>query len=341
MKRQLATFFLALCFCLPGFVVQAASPEVEQFYKGKTLTIVVGIAPGGSYDQYARLLARHMAKHIPGQPTIIIQNLPGAAGVRAAQKLYTVSPRDGSEIGMIYRGVATMPLLGISDGYDPRKFTWIGSMNEETAVCLSWHTTPVKTFSNIFDRELIVGSTGQGSTTSMMISALTTLLGAKFKLVEGYKGGAEIDLAMSRGEIEGRCGVSWSALKLTHPDWLAEKKVNILVQLGFKQRPELPGVPLIQSFAKTPEDKMVLELMLAPQLMAYPFLAPPDVPKARTDALRQAFNATLADPDFLEDAKKQNMETELVRWEEIAEVLDKAYAASPAVLEKARKLIKP
>jgi tripartite-type tricarboxylate transporter receptor subunit TctC len=341
MKRQIAKFLMALCFCLPGFAVQASQAEIEQFYKGKVLTLVVGIDTGGSYDQYARLLSRHLAKHIPGRPTIVVQNLPGAAGVRAAQRLYNASPRDGTEIGMIYRGVATMPLLGISSGYDPRKFTWLGSMNEETAVCLAWHTSPIKTFSDIFNRELIVGSTGQGSTTSMMISALATLLGAKFKLVEGYKGGAEIDLAMTRGEVEGRCGVSWSALKLQHPDWVSDKKVNVLVQLGFKHRPEIPGVPLIQTFAKTPEDRLVLDLMLAPQLMAYPFLAPPDLPKDRADALRKAFNATMADPEFIEDAKKQNMETELVPAEEIVDLLDKVYTASPAVVEKARKLVNP
>jgi hypothetical protein len=174
-----------------------------------------------------------------------------------------------------------------------------------------------------------------------MISALTTLLGAKFKLVRGYKGGAEIDLSMVRGEIDGRCGVSWGALVSQHPDWLTEKKINILVQLGFKQRPELPDVPLVQTFAKNQEDKLVLDLMLAPQLMAYPFLAPPNVPKSRADVLRAAFNAMMTDPKLIEDANKQKMEIELVRGEDIAALLDRSYAASPAVVEKVRQLMNP
>jgi tripartite-type tricarboxylate transporter receptor subunit TctC len=318
----------------------AMAESVADFYKGKTVTLTIGTDAGGGYDQYARTLARHMGKHIPGQPKFIAKNMPGAGGLMATNRIYKIAPKDGTEIGTAHRGIPIMPLLGQVEDLDASKFTWIGSMNQEISVCYSWYTSPVKTFQDLMTKELVVGTTGKGADLSSFEQPLINLLGAKLKVIHGYEGGQNIDRAVEQGEIQGRCGVSWSSMKARNTQWIRDKKINILVQLGIGTHEDLPNVPTAQEFAKSPDDKVILDLLLTPQLIGRPYFGPPGVPADRAKALREAFNATLEDPDLLADAKKQKLEVELVTGEKIESLIKQAYSAPKAVIAKAREAIK-
>jgi tripartite-type tricarboxylate transporter receptor subunit TctC len=318
----------------------AMAESVADFYKGKTVTLTIGTDAGGGYDQYARTLARHMGKHIPGQPKFIAKNMPGAGGLMATNRIYKIAPKDGTEIGTAHRGIPIMPLLGQVEDLDASKFTWIGSMNQEISVCYSWYTSPVKTFQDLMTKELVVGTTGKGADLSSFEQPLINLLGAKLKVIHGYEGGQNIDRAVEQGEIQGRCGVSWSSMKARNTQWIRDKKINILVQLGIGKHEDLPNVPTAQEFAKSPDDKVILDLLLTPQLIGRPYFGPPGVPADRAKALREAFNATLEDPDLLADAKKQKLEVELVTGEKIESLIKQAYSAPKAVIAKAREAIK-
>ena len=318
----------------------ASAQSVADFYKGKTVTLTIGTDAGGGYDQYARTLARYMGKHIPGQPNFIAKNMPGAGGLVATNRIYAIAPKDGTEFGTAHRGIPIMPLLGQADNFDASKFIWIGSMNQEVAVCYSWHTSPVKTFQDLMSKELIVGTTGKGADLSSFEQPLINLLGAKLKVIHGYEGGQNIDRAVEQGEIQGRCGVSWSSMLARNTQWLRDKKINILVQLGIGKHEDLPNVPSAQDFAKSPEDKVILDLLLTPQLIGRPYFGPPGMPVDRAQALRDAFNATLQDPGLLAEAAKQKLEVELVKGEQIEKLINQAYSAPPAVIAKAREAIK-
>jgi tripartite-type tricarboxylate transporter receptor subunit TctC len=318
----------------------AAAQSVADFYKGKTVTLTVGTDAGGGYDQYARTLARHMGRHIPGNPSFVTKNMPGAGGLQANNRIYRVAPKDGTEFGTAHRGIPILPLLGQADDYDASKFTWIGSMNQEISVCYSWHTSPVKTFEDLRKTELIVGTTGKGADLSSFEQPLINLLGAKLKVIHGYEGGQNIDRAVEQGEIQGRCGVSWSSMKARNTQWIKDKTVNILVQLGIGKHEDLPDIPTAQDFAKSPEDKIILDLLLTPQLIGRPYFAPPGLPADRARALRDAFNATLTDPELLAEADKQKLEIELIKGEQIEKLINQAYAAPAPVIAKAREAIK-
>jgi tripartite-type tricarboxylate transporter receptor subunit TctC len=318
----------------------ASAQSVADFYKGKTVTLTIGTDAGGGYDQYARTLARYMGKHIPGQPNFIAKNMPGAGGLVATNRIYAIAPKDGTEFGTAHRGIPIMPLLGQADNFDASKFIWIGSMNQEVAVCYSWHTSPVKTFQDLMSKQLIVGTTGKGADLSSFEQPLINLLGAKLKVIHGYEGGQNIDRAVEQGEIQGRCGVSWSSMLARNTQWLRDKKINILVQLGIGKHEDLPNVPTAQDFAKSPEDKVILDLLLTPQLIGRPYFGPPGMPADRAQALRDAFNATLQDPELLAEAAKQKLEIELVKGEQIEKLINQAYSAPPAVIAKAREAIK-
>jgi len=319
----------------------ASADAVEDFYKGKSITVTIGTEAGGGYDQYARTLSRHIGRFIPGKPTLIAKNVPGADGLQATSRLYAIAPKDGTEIGTFHRDIPVLPLLDlVKIEYDPTKFGWIGSMNEETTICMSWHTSPVKTFQDTFTHQLIVGVTAAGATLDTFEAPLINLFGAKLKVVAGYRGGQNIDLAMEKGEIDGRCGVSWSSLVVRNASWFTDKKINILLQLGLDPHPDLKGVPMVQDLVKSQQDKDALNLLLIPGLIGRPYLMPPDVPKERLAALRTAFNATLKDPDFLADAKKQRMEIQLVTGEQVEKVVRDAYDAPKPVLDRAKELMK-
>lgn len=311
---------------------------VEDFYRNRTVPVVIGYGVGGGYDTYARVLSRHMGRHIPGAPTLVPQNMPGAGSLKAANFLAGVAAKDGSTFGIVGRGLAMEPLLGGAK-FDAVKLTWIGSITNELSVCGAWHTAPVKRFDDMFTHEFKVGGNGSGSDPDVFALVLRNVFGAKIKLITGYPGSSDINLAIERGEIEGRCGWSLSSIKSRNHDWLTEKKFNLLVQFALAKSPELADVPLIMDFATTAEQQQILRLILARQVMGRPFLAPPGLPAARRDALRSAFEATMRDPEFLADAQKADLEVNPVTGEAIDALLAELYHTPKAIADKAAAAI--
>lgn len=313
-----------------------AAETVEEFYKGKTVKFIISSGAGGGYDAYARSLVRHISKHIPGNPTIVPQNMPGAGGLRAANFIYNVAPKDGSLLAVVHRGVPMVPLLGIKGAqFEATKFNWIGSLNNEVSVCVSWHTVAQKTVQDAMNKELIIGGSGANDTEGFP-AVMNNIIGTKFKIISGYPSGTAINLAMERREVDGRCGWSWSSVKTQHPDWLEDKKVNILMQMSLTKHPELPNVPLVMDMAKSEQDKKVLELVFARQVMGRPVLMPPEVPADRVATIRKAFDATIKDPAFIADMKKQKLELTPISGLEIQALIKKVYATEQSVVALAK-----
>src|SRR5262245_12269178 len=291
---------LALSALAIGAAPRAQAQSVADFFHGKTINLSIGYTSGGGYDLNARVLAKHMGRHIPGNPTIVPQNMPGAGSLRLASFLYSVAPKDGTALGMIGRGMAMEPLIGASQAqYDARRFTWPGSVSDQVSLCAIWHTSRVKSWSDMLATPFTVGGEGSGSDPDMFTTMIKNLFGVKVRLVSGYPGGPEMNLAMERGEVDGRCGWSWSSIKITKPEWLAEQKINLLLQMALQKSRELPEVPLIVDFARDQRDRQILKLVLARQQMGWPFLAPPDLPAERVQALRKAFDETMKDSEYL------------------------------------------
>ena len=334
--RALAAVGLAAAAVSPGY---AQSPA--EFYKGKTVEIYIGYSVGGAYDAHARLLARHMGKHIPGNPTVLTKNMEGAGSLRLANWLYRVAPKDGTVFGIIGRGTGFDPLLGNKAAqFEGPKYTWIGSANNEVSICVAWHTSGITSFSELLTKELVVGGTSASADTDQFPKIVNGVLGAKFKIVTGYPGGNEIGLAMERGEVQGRCGWSWSSVKSTHQQWYEQKKFNILVQLALAKHPDLPDVPLVVDLAKTDAERQILKLIFARQVMGRPFLASPDVPRDRAEALRKAFMDTLQDKDFLADADKAQMEINPVAGAEIDKLVKEIHQTPAEIAHKAAALLR-
>jgi tripartite-type tricarboxylate transporter receptor subunit TctC len=319
----------------------ASAQNPAEFYKGKNVDLYIGYSVGGGYDVYARLLARHMGKHIPGNPTVVPKNMEGAGSLRLANWLYNVAPKDGTAFGIIGRGTGFDPLLGKKGAqFDASKFNWIGSANNEVSVCVAWHTTGIKKIEELYGKELTVGGTGASADTDQFPRVTNGVLGTKFRVITGYPGGNDIGLAMERGEVNGRCGWSWSSVKSTHPQWVEQKKINILVQLALAKHPDLPDIPLIVDLAKSDEQKQVLKIIFARQVMGRPFLAPPNVPQDRVAALRKAFMDTMKDNDFLAEAEKAQLEITPVAGEEIQKLVGDLYQTKPEIARKAGELLK-
>jgi tripartite-type tricarboxylate transporter receptor subunit TctC len=323
----------ALCLMSPPCSAQDA---VADFYRGKQINLVVSTGPGGSASLYGQAVARHMGRHLPGHPAIIVQHAPGAGGLVATNAAYAVAPRDGSAIYTTSRTVPLDPLIGNKAAkFDGRQFNWIGTANVEYTTCISWHTAPVKTLADAFVKELVVGGYGDGVAT-VFPRAVNKLAGTKFKVITGYQGSPQILLAMERGEIEGFCAIGWTYLKLRKPDWLREKKINLLYQMALEKHPDIPDVPAILDHAKTPEDRKAFEFLFAPQEMGRPFFAPPGVPAERVAALRSAFERTLHDPQFLAEADKMGLEIQHRGGEHVQAVVERIYAAPPEVIARAK-----
>lgn len=319
----------------------SAQDAVASFYRGKTITIGVGFTAGGGYDLHARTLARHMGKHVPGNPNIVVKNVPGAAGLILANQLYNTAPKDGTEIATFDRAIPLEPLVAPERArFDSLKLNWIGSTDNDVSTCFSWHESPVKTFADVQKRELLVGGTGTGGNAHFYPKVLNAVLGAKFKVIPGYPGSAEVLLAMERGETEGFCSMGFVTLEFTRPQWVRDKKVNQLVQLGITKNKNHMDVPLALDLAKTTEDRQVIEFVVSPNLFARPFVAPPGVPAERVQALRKAFNATFDDPDYLAEAQQRKMQVLLVRGEEIDDVLKRIYSMPRSVMDRVRDAIK-
>jgi tripartite-type tricarboxylate transporter receptor subunit TctC len=331
--RKLVVLFAAVGSLLSG--VASANP-VEDFYKGKTVTLINAADVGGGIDIYARLIAPFLAAEIPGKPNIIVQNMPGAGGVTAANYLYTVAAKDGTVIGMTQSDVPFAPLLSESRArFDATKFEWIGNFDSSPYICISWQTATVKKFEDLFSHELLNGSTGPAALMSSMPFLMNNLFGTKFSVVMGYKGGSDIYLAMERGEVQGRCGQTLGTVKSEKPDWLKSKKINILMQLLREPSPdpELANVPTIYSFAKNKEQIAILDLYIAAQEMTRPIFAPPGLPKDRADALRAAFDATVANPKLKSLVEERGQTMNSVSGAAVADVVRKAYATPRNIID--------
>ena len=308
MKSRQVSFVriaVAIVLALVPPAAVALAENAADFYKSRAIDLYIGYSTGGAYDLYARVIGRHMGAHIPGNPTLVPKNLEGAGSLRLANFLYRVAPQDGSAFGTIGRGIAFDPLLiGQGDAFDAQKFSWLGSANNEVSVCVAMKDSGIASFEDLFTKELTVGGTGTSADTDQFPRVLNSVLGTHFKIVEGYPGGNDVVLAMERGEVKGRCGWSWSSVKATHQSWIDEKKMTVLVQLSLSKHPELPGVPLVTDFAKTDEQRQILKMVFARQVMGRPYLAPPNLPPDRLATLRQAFMDTMHDKDFVDEAQK-------------------------------------
>ena len=327
-------------------LVALAAPAVRaqsaaDFYKGKTVDLYIGYSVGGAYDLYARMLSKHIGKHIPGNPTVIPKNMEGAGSLRLANWLYNVAPKDGLAMGIIGRGTGFDPLLGNTKAqFEGPKFTWIGSANNEVSICVAWSTSGVTKFEDLLTKELVVGGTSSSADTDQFPKIVNGVLGTKMKVVTGYPGGNEVGLAMERGEVQGRCGWSWSSVKSTHQKWIDDKKFIVLVQLALSKHPDLPDVPLVVDLAKTHEQRQILRLIFARQVMGRPFLAPPGIPADRAAMLRQAFMETMTDKDFLADTEKAQMEINPVPGDKVQALVKEVYSTPPEIAQKAASFLR-
>lgn len=336
-RRLFALGAVALC----GAVLEAQGSQaqsVEEFYKGKTVILAIGSDVGGGYDTYGRIIARYLGKYIPGNPTIVPKNMPGGGGLTLLNHMYNVAPKDGTTIGASQQLAPFEPLLASDKSnakFDPIKFQWLGSPIRFSAVAIAWHTSPVKTAEDLLTHELIVGSSGAASNSTNDAYVLRNILGFKFRVILGYPGGADIDLAMLRGETQGRANIGWTGFSTRNPDWIPEKKISILYQMGLEKHPSIPAeVPLILDFAKTPEDRQVLELKFASYGIGYPYMVPDGTPADRVAALRKALATALADPELIADANKQRIEIEPITGETIEAVLRKSFSAPKEVVAR-------
>jgi tripartite-type tricarboxylate transporter receptor subunit TctC len=314
----------------------ASAQTVEQFYGGRTVSIVVGFATGGAYDPYARLLARHMSKHLPGAPNIVIRNMQGAGSAIAANHLYNASPKDGSELGVISGSAAIQPLF-VSRKYNGQEFTWLGSANNEIAGCLAWHTAPFASADDLFKKEMITGASGASNLE--FPTAMNAVIGTRMKLVRGYKGPADILIALVRGEVQGMCGMINTIIGTQRPNWLRDHKVRILIQIGLERTARMGSAPFVMDYAKSEDDKRVLRLIFGWTIMGRPFLAPPGIPEDRKAALRKAFDETMKDPELLADAAKQHLEISPVTGAEIDRFLAGVYATPKPLIERAATIL--
>ena len=335
-----------LCVALASLLIVAAASSGRaqspaDFYRGRNVDLYIGYSVGGAYDLYARMLARHMSKHIPGNPIVVPKNMEGAGSLRLANWIYNVAPKDGSVFGIIGRGTGFDPLLGNKAAqFDATKYTWVGSANNEVSICVAWQTSGITRFEDILTKQLIVGGTSTSADTDQFPRIVNGVLGTKMKVITGYPGGNEVGLAMERGEVQGRCGWSWSSVKTTQLPWYEQKKFSILVQLALDKHPDLPDVPLITDLAKTDEQRQILKLIFARQVMGRPFVAPPKVPRERAEVLRKAFMDTMRDKDFLADAEKSKMEITPVPGDELEKLVKDVYATPADVTQKAAAFLR-
>jgi tripartite-type tricarboxylate transporter receptor subunit TctC len=320
----------------------ASAQSVDEFYKGRQINMLIGGGAGGGYDVYYRALARHLTKHIPGRPSIIPRNQPAASGLAAAAALYTTADKDGSTIAAFPNNIPMDPLFGNPGArYDALKLGWIGSIGKLQNVCATWHTSPIKSIQQAQQREVIVAAAAAPTNTAIMPKVLNALLGTKFKPIIGYDPGAGLTMAIERQEAEGICGLSWSTMKASRPHWIREKLLNVIVQMGLEKLPDLPDVPAALDLVSDAEKKQILTLILLRQEPGRPVAAPPGVPADRLAALRDAFDATMKDPEFIAEAEKLQMEIEPLTAAQIDKLLAAAYATPKPIVQQAGELLEP
>jgi tripartite-type tricarboxylate transporter receptor subunit TctC len=323
---------------LASVVIAGAAAAQTASYESKTLRMIIPSGAGGGYDTYARVLSAHLAKHLPGNPTVVNQNMPGASGMIATNWAASdAAPKDGTAILATYNALLIEPLFDNPQvKYDPRKFEWIGSISKQQQICVTWHTSPIKTIEQAKSREIIVSSTGATGNSSTMPKMLNAMIGTKFKVVTGYTT-SESRLAVERGEAEGICGLSYSTLKASNPDWIVNKRINVLVQTGTKPQEGLENVPLLINLVSDANTKKVLNLLSYPEDMGRPFFMPPGTPKEYVAAMRKAFDETMKDPAFIADAKKSRLEIDPVSGEEMAELVKAAFETPKPLIAEAAK----
>jgi tripartite-type tricarboxylate transporter receptor subunit TctC len=340
--RLATTFSAAFLACAPAARAQDA---VAQFYKGKTLTLVIASAAGGGFDTYGRLVARHIGAHIPGNPTVIPQNMPGAAGATATYFVTNVGAKDGTVLGAIHPGNIIEPVLGDKRKvrYDPSNFQYIGNANDDVYVCVIRTDAAVKTFEQALTQEVVIGSGGEAASTRDFPLLLNSVLGTKFKIVLGYSGNREVQLAIEKGEIQGQCGAGWSSVFASHPDWFEKNTVKVLVQEASVGHPDLDAkkIPKAVDFAKTDEQRQVLDLIYSQERFGRPYIMAPEAPADRVEAVRKAFMATFRDPAFLAEAAKMKLDVSPSSGEEVQALVKKVYATPQDIVEKARKATTP
>ena len=335
--RVAIAFGLGLALTILAQPVNAAG--VEDFFKGRNVSIVIGYSVGGGYDTYGRLLSRYLGDHIPGRPNVLAQNMPGAGSIKAANYIYGVAPKDGTAIGTFGRTIPVAPLLAASGAaFEATKFTWLGSISRDTSLCITSSRSAVKTWDDFLVKPSTLGGEGAGSDPDVFALLFKNVFGAKVKLVSGYPGTNDTSLALERGEIDGFCGLSRSTLKSRHPDWLKNKSINIIVQAGLRKEPELANVPAALDLARTPEQRQILKLLLASQEMARPFAAPPGLAADRKAALLAAFADTMKDDNFLAEAKKEELDVSPVSAKDVDALMAEVYATPKEITEKAAKV---
>jgi tripartite-type tricarboxylate transporter receptor subunit TctC len=317
-----------------------SAQSIDEVYRTKGLTIVVGYSPGGAYDIMARVLARHIGRQLPGTPTVVVQNMPGAGSLRAANYIFNQAPKDGTQIAAFASGLSLLPLIDPQRvRYDAQKLGWIGSAAKEVSIAFAWHTKPFKSLDDARLREMVVPGTGSGANSVIMPRLLNAVLGTRFKIVSGYPGSPETMMAIERGEADGHVGGTLDNLMLTHPDWLPTGKVRILLQIAPKRHPKLADVPVITELPMSDADRRVLDMVLLRQSQARPFAAPPGLPPERLAVLRRAFDAAMADAAFVAEARKNAVEIEPTTGVEMERTIRSVYASSPEAVARARAIL--
>jgi tripartite-type tricarboxylate transporter receptor subunit TctC len=334
---MVAAFGLVISLAAHG---PAASQSVASFYTGKQVKVIVGTGPGGGYDIYGRLLAPYLGRHIPGHPNVIVVNMPGAASMTAANYLANVAPKDGTELLMIVQALPLVQVTGSkSVHFDLGRFNWIGNMSDSANVLIAWHTAPVKTIADAKKDELLVGSTTPSSIGGLYPVVMNQVLGTKLRVINGYESGDAIDLAMQRGEVNGRAGMSWAGLKSARAYWLQNKDINVLVQAGLQKEPDLPDVPLMTDLASDDTGRQVLNFYSSLVALGRAVAVGPGVPTDRVEALRRAFDETLADPDLIAEAEKSKLEVRALSGERLQAVVQTMVSTEPAILHLDQNMI--
>ena len=338
---RLAASALA-CLLSAAPLAAAAQEAVEQFYRGKQISVIVGSSSGGGYDTYARLLARHFGSAMPGNPTVVVQNMSGAGSNRAAGYIYSVAPKDGTAAAAIFPGAVLQPLLSdVPVSHDPNKLIYLGSANSDVYVCYVRSDAAVQTYKDMLTKELIVGASNPGATTYDLPLLLNSVLGTKFRIVTGYPGSREITLALERGEVQGACGIGWTGIEAMHPDWFAKDTIRVLVQLSTKGHDDLNkrGVPRAEGLAQSEDDKKVIRLVFSQGIFGRPFVLPPGVPAERVAALRKAFVVALNDKALRAEADKMQFDVDPMSGDELQKLVADLYDTPPRLVERARQAL--
>ena len=337
---RLACVATLACNLWTAALTAAHADPIEDFYKGKQVKLVIGSNNGGAYDSYGRLLAAHIGRHIPGSPTVVPANMPGASGVQSATYLYQIAPKDGLTLGLFNQSMGQRQLLEPDIiRFDAKRFNWLGAMNTTTSVFITWHASGVKTLEDAKTRDVVMGALASDGGNAVYPLLLNKLLGTRFKVVLGYPGGNTIQLAMERGEVDGRASVVWSGLKAAWPQWIAEHKINVILQIGLRKERDLGDVPLLSDLAQTPLQQAIFRFVSTDSAMGFPIVAPPGVPPDRVAALRQAFHDTMTDAAFLRDAEKRGLAIMPSSGEDVQQLVEALIGTPSEVVAMLRRSI--